>query len=117
MGKPLLTDEIIERARRWEKKMEQEEFGYYTPVEVPDNFEENSVDWASVDDEEWMDDWDEEYEGYQEGQTIRIPVEHSIVKSRRIETVKREAFRAKLNKILFWIVLLLILFLIAVFYL
>lgn len=117
MGKPLLTDEVLERAKRRKKQSRQSEFGYYAPEEVPVDFEDNGEDWYIAEDEEWTDEWEDEYTGYHEGQTVRIPVEHSIVKSRRIETVKREAFRAKLNKILFWIVLLLILFLIAVFYL
>ena len=109
MGKPLLTDEIIERARR--RKDRKKEFGYYSPNSG--DFEEEFYD----DDDRYEDDWDEEYQGYQEGQTVRIPVEQSIIKSRRIETVKREEFRSKVNKVLFWVVLLVILFLLAVFYL
>lgn len=112
MGKPLLTDEVLERARR--RKEREKEFGYYSPKS--DNYEEEFYD----DDDQYdqyEDDWDEEYQGYQEGQTVRIPVEQSIIKSRRIETVKREEFRSKVNKILFWVVLLVILFLLAVFYL
>ena len=107
MGKPLLTDEIIERARR--RKDREKEFGYYSPNS--DDFEEEFYD----DYDQYEDDWDEEYQGYQEGQTVRIPVEHSIIKSRRIETVKREEFRSKVNKVLFWVIILVILFLIAVF--
>ena len=109
MGKPLLTDEVLERARR--RKEREKEVGYYSPKS--DNYEEEFYD----DDDRYEDDWDEEYQGYQEGQTVRIPVEQSIIKSRRIETVKREEFRSKVNKILFWVVLLVILFLLAVFYL
>lgn len=107
MRKPLLTDEIIEKARR--KQAREREFGYYSPDREVDEYDE--------DDEMFEEDWDDEdeYEGYQEGQTIRIPVEQSIVKSRRIETIKREAFRSKVNKILFWVVVLVILFLLAVF--
>lgn len=117
MGKPLLTDEVIERAKLRGKKSGKAEFGYYSPEDVSVDFEEDGRNWGYVDGEEWIDEWEDEYTGYHEGQTVRIPVEHSIVKSRRIETVKREAFRAKLNKILFWIVLLLVIFLVAVFYL
>ena len=112
MGKPLLTDDIIARARR--RKDRKKEFGYYSPNSG--DFEEEFYD----DDDQYdqyEDDWDEEYQGYQEGQTVRIPVEQSIIKSRRIETVKRDEFRSKVNKILFWVVLLVILFLLAVFYL
>ena len=110
MGKPLLTDEIIERARR--RKDREKEFGYYSPNS--DDFEEEFYD----DDDQYdqyEDDWEEEYQGYREGETVRIPVEQSIIKSRRIETVKREEFRSKVNKILFWVILLVIIFLIAVF--
>uniref|UniRef100_UPI00192E2B0D cell wall synthase accessory phosphoprotein MacP n=1 Tax=Streptococcus suis TaxID=1307 RepID=UPI00192E2B0D len=57
---------------------------------------------------------EEDYQGYEEGQTIRIPVKPTVVKSRRIETIKREAFRSKVNKILFWVIILLIMFIIAV---
>lgn len=114
MRKPLLTDEVLERANR---KKQSRRFGYYEPeyderdaVDVPEDFDE---DWE----DDLEKDWEDTYTGYREGETIRIPVESSIVKSRRIETVKREEFRSKVNKILFWVVLLLILFLIAVFYL
>lgn len=107
MGKPLLTDEIIERARR--RKDREKEFGYYSPNS--DDFEEEFYD----DYDQYEDDWDEDYQGYREGETVRIPVEQSIVKSRRIETVKREEFRSKVNKVLFWVIILVILFLIAVF--
>ena len=109
MGKPLLTDEIIERARR--RKDREKEFGYYSPNS--DNYEEEFYDEY----DKYEDNWEEDYQGYREGETVRIPVEQSIVKSRRIETVKREEFRSKVNKVLFWVVLLVILFLLAVFYL
>ena len=107
MGKPLLTDEIIERARR--RKDREKEFGYYSPNS--DNYEEEFYD----DYDQYEDNWEEDYQGYREGETVRIPVEQSIVKSRRIETVKREEFRSKVNKVLFWVIILVILFLIAVF--
>ncbi|MGT2799039.1 cell wall synthase accessory phosphoprotein MacP [Streptococcus marmotae] len=101
MRKPLLTDEILEKAK---PKKQQQRFGYYAPDEdVMDEFA-------------FEDEWEEEYTGYREGYTHRIPVESSIVKSRRIETVKREEFRSKVNKMLFWVILLVILFLIAVFF-
>ena len=100
MGKPLLTDEVLERARR--RKEREREFGYYSPNS--DEFDE-LYDFEEYDD---VDDWEEEYQGYREGETVRIPVEQTIVKSRRIETVKREEFRSKVNKILFWVVILVI---------
>ncbi|HFI0150152.1 TPA: cell wall synthase accessory phosphoprotein MacP [Streptococcus suis] len=102
MGKPILTDEILEQARQG-KKLEDLEakrgFGYYSPQQ---SFTEE------------FKDLDDEYTGYQEGQTMRIPVEASVVKSRRIETIKREEFRGKVNKILFWVIVLVVLFVLAV---
>ena len=92
MGKPLLTDEIIERANRGEDisgppLMDDEEtkilstgkspFGYASPQ-------------ASVSED-----------------TMQIEVEPTVTKSRRIENQKRGIFQAKLNKILLGIVLLL----------
>lgn len=94
MGKALLTDEIIERANRGEYidgplLMDDEEtkvisiarkgtFGYATPRRAVNQ------------------------------DTLQIEVEPTVIKSRRIENQKRSIFQAKLNKILFWIVLLLI---------
>ena len=104
MGKPLLTDEILERARKGQPLTDKQQFGYYEPTQDLSAFEEeDSYQWE-----------EEEYTGYQEGQTMRIPVNASIVKSRRIETVKREEFRGKVNKILFWVIVLVILFVLAV---
>lgn len=94
MGKPLLTDEMIERANRGEDisgppLMDDEEtkvistakrgtFGYSTPRR---NISQD---------------------------TMQIEVEPTVTKSRRIENQKRTIFQAKLNKILFWIVILLV---------
>lgn len=93
MGRPLLTDEMIERAHRGEDisgpplhdeeetkilKTPRSQFGYSS---------QNSV---------FNQD------------TLQIDVEPTVTKSRRIENAKRGVFQAKLNKILFWIVLLLI---------
>ncbi len=100
MGKPLLTDEILERAKRGEPLYDEEEGDYASSAE---GFLE-----------EYAQQWEDDYTGYQEGETIRIPVKPSVVKSRRIETVKREEFRSKVNKILFWVILLVILFILAV---
>lgn len=113
MRKPLLTDEMIREANRRQKKRE---FGYYAPDQeewLDDEYDEGYDEEYASD----FDEWDEEYQGYQEGQTMRIPVEQSIVKSRRIETSKKEAFRSKVNKILFWVIVLVIVFLLAVLYL
>ena len=92
MGRPLLTDEIIERANRGEVisdpplvddeetkiiRTDQGRFGYATP------------------------------QGELNQDTMQIEVDREVVKSRRIENQKRGVFQAKLNKILLWIILLL----------
>lgn len=94
-------------------------FGYHSPYledwdtqEVEARYEEL----LTQDLEQNQEEWEEDYQGYEEGQTVRIPVQPSIVKSRRIEVVKREAFKEKVNRILFWVVVLVIVFLVAVFY-
>ena len=85
MSKPLLTDDVIEQAKRGE--IDLEDHPYYQDYE-----------------EEF---YDEDYEA------IYQP---SAYKSRRIETAKRNQFQHKLNRILFWIVVLLIILIVAVFY-
>lgn len=103
MGKPLLTDEILKRVKKMQEADTDERFGYFSPKQT-----------VSMDEKIFEPILDEDYQGYEEGQTIRIPVKPSVVKSRRIETIKREEFRGKVNKILFWVILLLIVFIIAV---
>ena len=78
MGKPLLTDDIIEQAKRGE--IDLEEHPYYEDY-----------------DQEF---YDEDYEA---------DYQPSAYKSRRIENAKRNQFQHKLNRILFWVVVLLIL--------
>ena len=46
-------------------------------------------------------------------ETLKIQVEPSIHKSRRIENTKRNVFNSKLNKILFAVIFLLILLVLA----
>ncbi|MGQ7657746.1 cell wall synthase accessory phosphoprotein MacP [Streptococcus suis] len=103
MGKPLLTDDILKRVKKMQETDTEERFGHFSPKQT-----------VSMDENIFEPILDEEYEGYEEGQTICIPVQPSHVKSRRIETIKREEFRDKVNKILFWVILLLIIFIIAV---
>lgn len=103
MGKPLLTDDMLNRLNKERTREVNEQFGHFTPDQD-----------ISMDPELFEPLSDEEYQGYVEGQTVRIPVKPSVVKSRRIETVKREAFRSKVNKILFWVIVLVILLIIAV---
>ena len=85
MSKPLLTDDVIEQAKR--EEIDLEEHPYYEDYE-----------------EEF---YDEDYEA---------DYQPSAYKSRRIENAKRNQFQHKLNRILFWVVVLLILLFIAVFY-
>ena len=130
MGKALLTDEIIERANRGEDisgppLMDDEEtkilstgrssfssqqssrqdtqFGYQTP--------QNRFGY-----EEARSQQNQSRFGYQTAQnqeeftdeTLHIEVDPTVTKSRRIENQKRSLFQAKLNKILLWVVILLI---------
>ena len=130
MGKALLTDEIIERANRGEDisgppLMDDEEtkilstgrssfssqqssrqdtqFGYQSPQNRFGYDENRSQQYQSQ-------------FGYQTAQnqeeftdeTLHIEVDPTVTKSRRIENQKRSLFQAKLNKILLWVVILLI---------
>ena len=130
MGKALLTDEIIERANRGEDisgppLMDDEEtkilstgrssfssqqssrqdtqFGYQSP--------QNRFGY-----EEARSQQNQSRFGYQSAQkqeeftdeTLHIEVDPTVTKSRRIENQKRSLFQAKLNKILLWVVILLI---------
>ena len=130
MGKALLTDEIIERANRGEDNsgpplMDDEEtkilstgrssfssqqssrqdtqFGYQSP--------QNRFGY-----EEARSQQNQSRFGYQTAQnqeeftdeTLHIEVDPTVTKSRRIENQKRSLFQAKLNKILLWVVILLI---------
>ena len=98
MGKPLLTDEMIERARRGEditgpNMVDAEEtkiirtdhrgFGYERPMR-----------------ESRMERPQERYSQ----DTVQIQVEPTVTKSRRIEERKQSVVQSKLNKILFWII-------------
>ena len=89
MGKPLLTDEIIERANRGEN------------ISGP----------TLVDDQHYRASRSSDH-GFSQD-TITIEVEPQIHKSRRIENTKRNVFNSKLNKILFAVILLLILLVLA----
>ena len=130
MGKALLTDEIIERANRGEdisgqplmddeetkilstgrssfssqqSSLQDTQFGYQSP--------QNRFGY-----EEARSQQNQSRFGYQTAQnqeeftdeTLRIEVDPTVTKSRRIENQKRSLFQAKLNKILLWVVILLI---------
>ena len=130
MGKALLTDEIIERANRGEdisgpplmddeetkilstgrssfssqqSRRQDTQFGYQSP--------QNRFGY-----EEARSQQNQSRFGYQTAQnqeeftdeTLHIEVDPTVTKSRRIENQKRSLFQAKLNKILLWVVFLLI---------
>lgn len=99
MGKPLLTDEIIERANRGEKisgpPLIDDEETKILPTSSQD------FGYSRVRDHSFSQD------------TLAIDVEPSIHKSRRIENTKRNVFNSKLNKILFIVIFLLILLVLA----
>ncbi|MGT2833631.1 cell wall synthase accessory phosphoprotein MacP [Streptococcus halotolerans] len=98
MGKPLLTDEIIDRANRGE---------------------------------DFDDLYDDDFDGQETRvisteKTIEPPTKKGffsskkdkpVIKSRRIENAKRNAFQAKINRILLIVILLFALLLAAIFYL
>jgi hypothetical protein len=130
MGKALLTDEIIERANRGEdisgpplmddeetkilstgrssfssqqSRRQDTQFGYQSPQNrfgyEEARFQQNQSRFGyqtAQNQEEFTDE------------TLHIEVDPTVTKSRRIENQKRSLFQAKLNKILFWVVILLI---------
>ena len=108
MGKPLLTDEMIERANRGEAisgpPLFDEEtkilptgnrgFGYERPMTSREADRGHGASYPQ--------------------ETIPIRVQPTVTKSRRIENQKDEVLQSKLNKILFWVILLLILLILAI---
>ena len=65
-----------------------------------------------LEDHPYYQDYEEEF--YDEDYEANY--QPSTYKSRRIENAKRNQFQHKLNRILFWIVVLLIILIVAVFY-
>ncbi|MBZ2037885.1 cell wall synthase accessory phosphoprotein MacP [Streptococcus sanguinis] len=130
MGKALLTDEIIERANRGEDisgppLMDDEEtkilstgrssfssqqssrqdtqFGYQSP--------QNRFGYEEARSQKYQSQFGHQTAQNQEeftDETLHIEVDPTVTKSRRIENQKRSLFQAKLNKILLWVVILLI---------
>ncbi|MEX2804954.1 cell wall synthase accessory phosphoprotein MacP [Streptococcus sp. H31] len=90
MGKPLLTDEIIEAANRDRRLSE----------DSADDFATKVLDKQLIKDD-----------------LLQERREERIVKSRRIENAKRGEFQSKLNKIFIVLVILLAILIYAVFYL
>ena len=93
MGRPLLTDEMIERANRGED------------ISGPPLHDEEETKILKTTRSQFG--YPSQNSGFNQD-TLQIDVEPTVTKSRRIENAKRGVFQAKLNKILFWIVLLLI---------
>ena len=93
MGRPLLTDEMIERANRGED------------ISDPPLHDEEETKILKTTRSQFG--YSSQNSGFNQD-TLQIDVEPTVTKSRRIENAKRGVFQAKLNKILFWIVLLLI---------
>ena len=130
MGKALLTDEIIERANRGEDisgppLMDDEEtkilstgrssfnsqqssrqdtqFGYQSP--------QNRFGYEEARSQQYQSQFGHQNAQNQEeftDETLHIEVDPTVTKSRRIENQKRSLFQAKLNKLLLWVVILLI---------
>ncbi|VLM43981.1 membrane protein [Streptococcus pneumoniae] len=100
MGKSLLTDEMIERANRGEK---------ISGPHLLDDNEETKILPTSSSRFGYANPKDH---GFSQ-ETLKIQVEPSIHKSRRIENTKRNVFNSKLNKILFAVIFLLILLVLA----
>lgn len=130
MGKALLTDEIIERANCGEDisgppLMDDEEtkilstgrssfssqqssrqdtqFGYQSP--------QNRFGYEEARSQQYQSQFGHQTAQNQEeftDETLHIEVDPTVTKSRRIENQKRSLFQAKLNKILLWVVILLI---------
>lgn len=130
MGKALLTDEIIERANRGEdisgpplmddeetkilstgrssfssqqSRRQDTQFGYQSPQnrfgyeEARSQHNQSRFGYQTAQNQEEFTD-----------ETLHIEVDPTVTKSRRIENQKRSLFQAKLNKILLWVVILLI---------
>ena len=130
MGKALLTDEIIERANRGEDisgppLMDDEETKILSTGRSSFNSQQSSrqdtqFGYQSPQNrfgyEEARSQQNQSRFGYQTAQnqeeftdeTLHFEVDPTVTKSRRIENQKRSLFQAKLNKILLWVVILLI---------
>ena len=128
MGKALLTDEIIERANRGEDisgppLMDDEETKILSTGRSSFNSQQSSrqdtqFGYQSPQNRFGYEEARSQHSrfGYQSAQnqeeftdeTLHIEVDPTVTKSRRIENQKRSLFQAKLNKILLWVVILLI---------
>ncbi len=109
MGKPLLTDEIIERANRGEIFYDDDylEDSEETKVIRTDRYD------TIVPYEEYEEE--EETQGFLDKWKKRKRKDQYVYKSRRIENAKRSKFQRKLNLIMFVVIVLLIALFFAVF--
>lgn len=96
MGKPLLTDEIIERANRGEL-LERAMAGLDEATKVIITGSEGLLG------------------GFDDGDMLQIQVAPSVYKSRRIEHQRRDEFEAKLNWVLAGVFCLIFLLVLAIF--
>lgn len=103
MGKPLLTDEIIERANRGESFDQTEPFTENEDREATKIIETSPRDAVKHEEKRFFDSLKKEDEKDQ-----------MVYKSRRIENVKRSEFQSKLNKLLLVIILLLAILIFAI---
>lgn len=109
MGRPLLTDEIIERANRGE-------------IFYDDNYLEDDKETKVIrtDQYDTLTSYDL-YEDYEDSRGVldkwkdRKKDDQHVYKSRRIENAKRSKFQRKLNMIMFVVFVLLIALFFAVF--
>lgn len=107
MGKPLLTDEIIEKANRGEIIYDDQEFS------DPEETKVISTDYSSTLSD--SNEFDINKGGLLDRLSGHSQKDQLVYKSRRIENAKRSEFQGKLNKILFVVILLVILLIWAVF--
>ncbi|MDY4762024.1 cell wall synthase accessory phosphoprotein MacP [Streptococcus thoraltensis] len=98
MGKPLLTDEIIDRANRGENFDD-----FYD-----DDFDGQKTKVIST---------EETFDASAKRGFFSSKKDKPIIKSRRIENARRNAFQAKINRILLIVILLIAILLAAIFYL
>lgn len=103
MGKPLLTDEIIERANRGES------FDQTAPFSENEDKEATKIIETSP-----RDELKHEGKGLFSSLKKEDEKDQMVYKSRRIENAKRSEFQSKLNKVLLVIILLLAILIFAI---
>ncbi|MBE6162471.1 cell wall synthase accessory phosphoprotein MacP [Streptococcus equinus] len=106
MGKPLLTDEIIERANRGEIFYDDYEDNEETKIISTDRFDTLDT---------YVPYEQEKSRGFLDKLKERKNDNQHVYKSRRIENAKRSKFQRKLNLIMFIVILLLMALFFAVF--